>query len=281
MQTVRIRVPGTTANMGPGYDCLGLALGIANVITVGRDNDAPEPERIAAGTAERFWAESGVAPFRFFWRADGDVPRSRGLGSSVTVRLGLLLALDALSGAGLGRDALFRLCAELEGHPDNAAPAAFGGFTVASGGRVARFEVDPALRFVLLVPDFEVSTPGARRLLPAVIPHGAAAATTANACRVVAAFASKDYGLLRGAFDDFLHQPYREPLVPFLSDAIRAGQSAGAFGGFLSGSGSTVCCVTAENPEGVAAAMLGACGRPGARAFAVAADPLGARTVEG
>ena len=159
--------------------------------------------------------------------------------------------LNELAGRPLAADALFRICAELEGHPDNAAPAAFGGFTVAGGAEIARFEVAPELRFVLLIPDFEISTPAARKVLPAQLDRLAAARSCANACRITAAFATKNYGLLRGAFVDQLHQPFREKeLIPFLSKVIAAGEGAGALGGFLSGSGSTICCVTEEKDEG-------------------------------
>ena len=116
--------------------------------------------------------------------------------------------------------------------------------------RLRRFEVAPELRFVLLIPDFEISTPAARKVLPAQLDRLAAAQSCANACRITAAFASQNYGLLRGAFVDQLHQPFREKeLIPFLSKVIAAGESAGALGGFLSGSGSTICCVTMENAE--------------------------------
>src|SRR5262245_41766331 len=165
--------------------------------------------------------------------------------------------LNELAGRPLTAKALFEICAQLEGHPDNAAPAAFGGFTAARpGAETIRCEVGPELHFVLLIPDFEVATPEARRLLPDTLPRRDAVMSTTNACRITAAFAMKRYDLLRGCFGDALHQPYREPLVPFLSRAIAAGEKAGALGGFLSGSGSTICCVTLNDPESVASAML-------------------------
>jgi homoserine kinase len=215
---------------------------------------------MAAEASRSFFGKTGIDPFPFEWSISGDVPPSRGLGSSVTVRLGLLAGLNALAGGPASRDALFGWCAELEGHPDNAAPAAFGGFTVAGGPEVARFEVCPQLFFVLLIPNFEVSTPAARQVLPRQIGHSAAVDSCANACRITAAFASKQYALLRGAFRDGLHQPFRLALIPFLSEVITAGEKAGALGGFLSGSGSTICCVTTAQPAAVAAAMAGAAG---------------------
>lgn len=275
MNEVTIRVPATTANLGPGYDCLGVALQIYNRVTVSKSGDA-EANPMVAAVSERFFGTSKTAAFPFSWKIEGDVPRSRGMGSSVTVRLGLLHALNELSGKPLSREKLFQICAELEGHPDNAAPAAFGGFTVAGGVEVARFPVAPDLRFVMLIPDFEVSTPAARRVLPAQLDRLDAAQSCANACRITAAFASQNYRLLRGAFDDQLHQPFRErELIPFLSRVIAAGEEAGALGGFLSGSGSTICCVTEEKAEEIGEAMLEASGNAGARIVITCADNEG------
>jgi homoserine kinase len=270
-----VRVPATTANLGPGYDCLGVALQIYNRVTVRRDGSSPA-HLMAAAVAEKFFATASADAFQFSWTISGDVPSSRGLGSSVTVRLGLLHGLNALVRSPLDRDALFHICAQLEGHPDNAAPAAFGGFTVAGGPELARFEVSDKLRFVLLIPDFEISTPAARKVLPTQLDRLDATQSCANACRITAAFATKRYALLRGAFDDFLHQPFREKeLIPCLSRVIAAGEKAGALGGFLSGSGSTICCVTEENPEAVGAAMLEASGNAGARVAITQADNEG------
>jgi homoserine kinase len=275
MNEVTIRVPATTANLGPGYDCLGVALRIYNRVTVTRG--APgEVNAMSENAAVAFFEAAAHARFSFAWSIEGDVPRSRGMGSSVTVRLGLLHGLNELAGRPLDAQALFEICAELEGHPDNAAPAAFGGFTVAGGAEVARFSVAPELQFVLLIPDFEVSTPAARRVLPAQLDRLAAAQSCANACRITAAFAAQNYALLRGAFIDQLHQPFRErELIPFLSRVIAAGEGAGALGGFLSGSGSTICCVTLENANAISAAMLTASGNAGARVVIAQADNLG------
>jgi homoserine kinase len=276
MKSVTTRVPATTANLGPGFDCLGVALGIENRVTVERVETA-EHAKIVADAAELFFQTAEINPFGFAWRIEGDVPQSRGLGSSVTVRLGVLHGLDALSSSKLGPRRLYELCAELEGHPDNAAPAAFGGFTVArANAETLRVEVDPKLKFILLIPDFEVATPAARKVLPKTVSRNGAAASVANACRITAAFLQQRYDLLRGSFADALHQPFREPLVPFLSRVISAGDRAGALGGFLSGSGSTICCLTLENEDAIATAMLDAA-PPGTRIVVTAADNEGTR----
>ena len=131
MQQVTVRVPASTSNLGPGYDCLGVALRLHNSVTVvrGKTPRSSHP-RIVSDAAERFFKQTRRRAFSFSCSIVERVPRCRGLGSSATVRLGILLGLNRLSGEPLDRLTLFRLCAELEGHPDNAAPATFGGFTV-------------------------------------------------------------------------------------------------------------------------------------------------------
>ena len=278
---VTIQIPATTANLGPGYDCLGIALSLYNRVTVERSTDDLReltPMSNEAGAA--FFRTAGIAPFRFHCHIDGEVPRSRGLGSSVTVRLGILHGLNELTDRPLNARRMFEICAALEGHPDNAAPGAFGGFVVSGPGTYERFEVDASLEFVLLIPPFEVATPTARKVLPAQLDRLAAVKSCGNACRITAAFASRRYEGLHGAFGDGLHQPFREPLVPFLPKVIAAGEQAGALGGFLSGSGSTICCVTLGNAEEVATAMLRACGDKDAYTLRTRADNRGAGPVQ-
>ncbi len=255
MDQVSVRIPATSANLGPGFDCLGVALDCHNLVTITRD--APgEPSAMVTGAGRAFFDAARTSVFDFSWNISGNIPRSRGMGSSVAVRLGVLHGLNELSGRPLDGVALYRICAELEGHPDNAAPAAFGGFAVARADTVYfRCEVSPALHFILLIPDQEIETEASRGRLPEMIAHAEAARNAANASLITAAFASGRYDLLRGSLRDWLHEPYRENANPHLRPAVDAGISAGALGGYLSGSGSAVACLTLENPAGVAAAM--------------------------
>ena len=277
MSVVRVKVPASTANLGPGFDCLGIALQIYNWITIQREVST-HPDGMVEAASAAFFRRTAERPFSFRWKITGEVPHSRGLGSSVTVRLGVLHGLNELAGSPLNRQEVFELCAELEGHPDNAAPAAFGGFTIArAGGYFQRYRVDRALGFALLIPDFEVSTSDARSVLPKTLPLGDAVVSMSNACAIAGAFASRDYEKLAECFEDRLHQPYRERLVPFLFPVIDAGKKAGALGGWLSGSGSTIACLTLGKVERVAGAMLAACGNPGARVVTTRADNKGVR----
>lgn len=282
MKKVTIQVPGTTANLGPGFDCLGVALGIYNYVTVSKAAPARGHAMVDEAAAS-FFNFAKVKPFQFDWDICGDVPTARGLGSSVTVRLGILQGLNELSKRPLAKDDLFQLCAELEGHPDNAAPAAFGGFAVAhtmeDGARCVTSEVSEELKFVVLIPDFEVKTSDARKVMPKTIAHKEAVTSMINATNIAAAFLYHQYELLRGCFGDYLHQPYREPLIPILPRVIAAGEKAGALGGFLSGSGSTIVCVTLKSAKKVAAAMLEAAGKTTARVIITTADNKGARKI--
>jgi len=294
MQQVTVRVPASTSNLGPGYDCLGVALRLHNSVTVVREK-MPRPffPRIVSDVAEQFFKRTRRHVFSFSCSIVEQVPRCRGLGGSATVRLGMLLGLNRLSGDPLDRVSLFRLCAELEGHPDNAAPASFGGFTVvhSSGAStsqmhgkrpasvaVQRFDVASRLYFVLLIPELEIETVRARRILPSKISRVAAVENCANACAITAAFASQDYDKMRDTFSDNLHQPFRAKLIHFLPRVISAAKRAGALGAFLSGSGSTIAAITLQTPKKVAAAMARAASAP-ARTIITHADNLGAQIV--
>lgn len=229
------------------------------------------------GAANAFFKHSRRRPFPFSCAVDGDVPVCRGLGSSVTVRIGVISGLNELTGRPLRQQEIFEICAQLEGHPDNAAPAAYGGFNVVRAGQRQAFGVSSRLRFVLLVPNFEMATERARRVLPSRISRLHAVENCQNACAITAAFASRQYENLRGAFVDRLHQPFRKKMIPFLNRVIEAAESAGALGAFLSGSGSTICAITLRAPERVGRAMLVAANSKGARMIVTSADNDGAR----
>src|SRR5438034_10916757 len=148
MQQVTVRIPASTSNLGPGFDCLGVALRLYNDVIVARGAKCRLPAIVRAA-ADLFFHRTRCAPFSFSVSIKGDVPSSRGLGGSVTVRLGVLVALNFLTGNRLDRLSIFQLCAQLEGHPDNAAPAVFGGFTVARQENVQHFHVTSSCSCVL------------------------------------------------------------------------------------------------------------------------------------
>ncbi len=286
-----IRVPASTSNLGPGFDCLGLALQLYNTITLTRAGDARPTHGMIAETASAFFqrATGGkVPPFGFDARIEGEIPISRGLGSSVTVRLGVLMALAELvrEEFRVTREQILALLIELEGHPDNAVPSLLGGFAVcahatadpADGFVYTRVPVKSDLSFVTLVPELKLSTEAARGLLPKEIPFLHAVGNAQRTARIATAFALGDYPALRGMFIDHLHQPYRRVLIPGFDAVLAAAVEAGALGSFLSGAGSCLMALTLDREEAISAAMLDAARKhdlPG-RVIVLKADNEGA-----
>ena len=272
--SVTVRVPATTGNLGPGFDTLGIALKLHNQVSI-READEPVVQLVGATpakdsplalamareAADAFFSRSKVKKHGVQAEIKGDVPISRGFGSSVTLRLGIVFALNETDGRPLSDAQMLDLVTELEGHSDNCAPALFGGFVVS--GRIdgtvryRRFSVPPQLKFVCCIPEFEVSTEKARALLPKQVPLRDAVENLNRVALLTATFASGDFSLLRGLFGDKLHQPYRKKLMPQLDDIIAAGIEAGALGGWLSGSGPGIVCITDQKEKAVAEAMAG------------------------
>jgi homoserine kinase len=258
--------------LGSGFDTLGLAVALYNRATVRRRSDrrveitSPIAEEARAGAlamleeaAAAFFKKTRSQHFGVDLHLAGDVPIARGLGSSVTARLGCVAGLNALAGSPLDRQGLLEVVAALEGHPDNAAPAVFGGFTAAgfvgSEVRCIRVPLPSRIRLVTLIPHFEVSTPEARKRVPQTFSKADTIHILNRASLVTAAFTTGRLENLRGCFDDRIHQPYRAPLIPGMDAILAAGVKAGAIGGWLSGSGSTLMCLALDNPEAIATAM--------------------------
>ena len=292
---VTVVVPGSTSNCGSGFDTLGLALNVYNRVTVERlgateartgapglrvgqggeaGSCAPVAQRtsdaraqtMVAETAEAFFEAAGRPPEPFRYRIDGDVPPARGLGSSVTVIAGILAGLNALHGAGLSRERLVGVATAIEGHPDNASAGILGGFCVSrtdpdTGAYIdcIRAELPESLAFVVVSPELELRTKESRGALPESLPYFDAVRSVNGASYLVAAFLSGDYGKLRHVRGDFMHEPYRLPRIPGGAASIDAGIAAGALTGWLSGSGSSVLCVSGRaDADRVRSAMEGA-----------------------
>jgi len=257
--SVVVRVPASTSNCGAGFDTLGLALNLYNRVTLSPAGGSdPIPEGASDARAQAMVAEAAACFVRatgrprtgFRYRIEGSIPPARGLGSSVTVVAGVIAGLDALHRTSLERRHLVALVSAIEGHPDNAGAGILGGFCVsrsdpATGAYVdsQRFEVPPEVAFVVASPPVEFVTKESRGALPPSLPYFDAVRSINSAAYLVAAFASRDYARLRHAAGDFVHEPYRLPQIPGGREAIRGGVAAGAWTGWLSGSGSSVLCV--------------------------------------
>jgi homoserine kinase len=266
------RVPATSANLGPGFDCFGLALRLHNDVAL--EPDAPfgvevlgegaeslprDRSNLVARTVARYFDLIGRPAPGCRIRLTNRIPMTGGLGSSSTALVGGLLAANHLAGQPLNREELLRIAAELEGHPDNVAPAMLGGLVVSvlDGKQLTTVPISlPAgLRAVLYLPKFSTSTREARRLLPSRVSHHDAAFNVGRAALFVAAFAANRLDLLRIATEDRLHQPYRQVLFPSMPRLIGAALNAGALGAWLSGSGSALLALTRGSEAAVAAAF--------------------------
>jgi len=275
-QRVRVRVPATTANLGPGFDALGLALKLYNVVEMqvvdepdvvvevaGEGETAlPRDERnIVVQAADLLFREAGFRRKGLRVHLINALPLSRGLGSSAAARVGGVVAANELVGRPLNQSQLLRLATELERHPDNAAAALWGGLVSScldEDGSVhaVKLAVPNPPRFIVLIPDVEVATRAAREALPTSVSLRDAVFNVSHACLLVSALMTGDRGALRAALRDRLHQPYRSRLMPWLNAVIAAAMDAGAYGAVLSGAGSSVLAMADESTTPVENAML-------------------------
>jgi homoserine kinase len=271
---VAVEVPATSANLGAGYDTLALALEIVDRVTVevvGAEPGADPGDRagpveltvegdgggeLPADRSNAFVValERGVAEVRgvpvdacatLGWRVamQNRIPLSRGLGSSAAATVAGLLSGSALAGSALSIDRLLALASELEGHPDNAAAAVLGGFTIAAHGTAptaVRFDAPRGLRTVLFIPETRLATRDMRAVLPATVPLRDAVANLQAVGLGVAGLATGRTEFLRFLTVDRLHEPYRATPYPQLPVLVEAARSAGALGACLSGAGSTI-----------------------------------------
>ncbi|HKH93800.1 MAG TPA: homoserine kinase [Gemmatimonadaceae bacterium] len=275
-----VRVPGSTANLGAGFDCVGAAVdrcltasvvvqpdpGAGTVIQRGgalAGLDVPtEEDWIVVGLRAACKAAGRAAPRALRIRVSSNIPVARGLGSSAAAVVAGAVAATGICGFSLTDTQLLDACAEVEGHPDNVAAAIHGGFVLAVPGaptRVVPLAVARGLTLVFAVPDFEVTTREARAVLPRELPHQTASRAAALSAALVHGLATGDGDTLRVALHDVLHVPYRRSLIHGYDQVCAAAVSAGALGATLSGSGSTlVAAVPERQAPAVAEAMRAA-----------------------
>jgi len=261
---VTVEVPATSANLGPGFDSLGVALDWTARWSFAPSERQERPsnamEQMALSAALAIYQRAGVnAPAGIEVTYDGDIPVGRGLGISAAARVAGVVAANALLETDFEDSALLAVAVQLEGHADNAAPAMFGGLQVVAtdDDEYSYLRIDPpeALRLVVLVPDFSMPTNESRRLLPERVTRNQAVHNISRAAMLVGAVATGQFDALNIATEDILHQPARAQLFQPMFQIFQAARDAGAHGVYLSGGGSTIAAFATGHFDDIAGAM--------------------------
>lgn len=257
MSSVKVRVPATSANLGPGFDCLGLAVNLyANFEFTVMDEGLE-----ITGCPDEFSNENNLAVTAFrgiYWRLgkrapglrltiDSQIPSTRGMGSSSAFLTAGALAANVMLGRPFPKAELLQILTTFEGHPDNVTPALYGGLTATAvhGGTpcMARFDIHESVKLCALFPEFELSTSSARMALPASVSHKDAVYNLSRVALLIKAFETGDANLFSVALSDRLHEPYREHMIDDYKTVRLNALAAGAAGMYLSGAGPALMCV--------------------------------------
>jgi len=271
--SVTVRVPASTANLGPGFDCLGLALEVYNTVELslavettvqvtgegqgylplGRSN-------LVLQAADRIAEQAGQQVPGWHLRQHNEIPLARGLGSSSTAIVGGLIAANELLQAGLDRQQLLQIATEIEGHPDNVGPALYGGLTACcvelEDVCCIKLDAPTQLDIGVVIPRFKIDTRQAREVLPEQVPFEDAVFNVSRAACTLAALVAGRWEKLSAVMKDRLHQPARAPLIPGMEEVISAAEEAGAHGAALSGSGPTIVAFATEQQDTILDAMV-------------------------
>ncbi|MDR3587238.1 MAG: homoserine kinase [Desulfosporosinus sp.] len=258
---IRVKIPATSANLGPGFDCLGLALQLHNAITV--EIDRPFKISLTGSYSDGIPADESNLVWQtmcHFWELvhyptpsvaltfENHIPPARGLGSSSAAIVGGLVAANVIAGSPYTKYELLQVANTLEGHPDNVTPALYGGVTLSiptENGILPRVLAQfPKLRAVVVIPNLLLKTEKARGILPPHIARNDAVFNISHAGLLIEAFIREEYSFLKEGMRDVLHQNQRAVLIPGLLETLEAALQAGAYGAALSGSGPTLLALT-------------------------------------
>lgn len=266
-QTVVVKIPASTANLGPGFDALGMALSLyawlelsvadqteVHLYGEGMDGIPKDENNLVYQVAQKVFQRAGIAPQPLKISMYSDIPLTRGLGSSASAIVGALVAANELIGQHFSNDELFHMATELEGHPDNVGASIFGGIVVSSwdGHSAPYVKLSPphVLKTLVVVPNFQLSTEKARHALPEQYSKADVVFNIGKSSLLVAALASGQLELIKTAIQDRIHQPYRAALIPGMLDIIEQAPQYGALGAALSGAGPTLIAFVQEcNPD--------------------------------
>ncbi|MEB3241871.1 MAG: homoserine kinase [Synechococcus sp.] len=268
-QKVVVDVPATTANLGPGFDCLGAALDLNNRFAMRRIEGGGErfeliiegsegshlrggPENLVYRAAQRVWKAAGIEPVALEARVRLAVPPARGLGSSATAIVAGLMGANALVGEPLSKEKLLELAIDIEGHPDNVVPSLLGGLCMTAKAasqrwRVVRCEWTPGVKAVVAIPSIRLSTSEARRAMPKAIPIGDAVVNLGALTLLLQGLRTGNGDLISDGMHDRLHEPYRWRLIKGGEQVKQAAMDAGAWGCAISGAGPSVLALCEED----------------------------------
>ncbi len=256
---IRVKVPATSANLGPGFDSMGLCLGLYNEIEIEEAEggveivqdgfsykNCPVERNLLYKAMKAVFDECGKSPEGLKIKIESNIPATRGLGSSAACIIGGMVGANAMYGL-LGPNDILSLATKMERHPDNVTPCLMGGFTVSyfDGEKVtySKMNLGDEISLAVIYPDSKLSTGKARTTLPYKVSLSDAAFNASHAALVVSAIAGKKYNLLSEAMEDKLHQPYRMKMIPDMEEIFKIYKEAGAYGAYLSGSGPTLAAI--------------------------------------
>lgn len=298
---VRVQVPATTANMGPGFDCLGMALQLYNSvemmiipsglhIEVQGDGQADIPrdeDNMVYLAARKVFRQVGYRPSGLKIKLVNNIPVARGLGSSSASIVGGMIAANIISGNTLSQRDIINLAYGMEGHPDNIAACVLGGIVVAvpADGEIKCQKIDPPkdLRAIVSIPDFQLPTRISREALPQQIPINDAIFNLGRVALLISSLYTCDINQFMVAMEDRIHQPYRTSLVPGMKKVFAAARLAGAKGITLSGAGPAIIAYSdGNNTELIARVMKDTFKQNGvaAKSIILGISPVGARALE-
>lgn len=259
---IKVEVPATSANIGPGFDAFGLALSLSNTFSFEEKDDGKLTIR---GVERKYQSSSNLVykamlkvfnqvdykPKGLFINNEINIPISRGLGSSASCIVGGIFGANALLGNPLPIETLFDLAVKLEGHPDNVAPAIYGGLVVSLNENGRNFylknEVYPSYEFFTLIPDFTLSTLDARRALPPKINLSDGVYNISRATMTYLSLINGNHDILKACMKDRLHQPYRKKLIAHYDVMVKQAKEFGALNACISGAGPTILVINSDD----------------------------------
>jgi homoserine kinase len=295
VQKVRVKVPASTANLGPGFDSLGMALNLYAWIDMAISDETAihligdqmngiptDKSNLIYKVAQMVFEQAGVSHPELDITMYSDIPLTRGLGSSASAIVGALAGANALIGNKLTQYELFQIASRLEKHPDNVGASLFGGIVVAfwdgEKAESIRIEPDVNLEVLVAIPAFQLSTEKARSVMPKQVAMKDAVFNLSHSSLLVAALSTGNLGMIRHAMKDALHQPYRAELIPGMKTLLEQAENHGALGVALSGAGPTMLALVdarSDQKEELEAFLKGTLAKEGIEAQTLWLKPSG------